>query len=677
MVTIKDIAREAGVSHGTASNVLNKRGNVRASKIKLVEEAAKRLGYQLNSQAQVLRKGLSKKVCVFIPYFGRFHYSDLIDFLVTFDSDDYDIELFYFKNQVDLDERIAKISSLLPLAVVSLGLEPTRATDLDQQGTKLILIDTDNDAGINFNSDHIQKLVVNFLEPRSDGIVTLISPYAGFALFANLHRTLLKSDFRVRLLTDSDNTNIVMMYSKLSHLTSKDTLVVSDRKVVKELNDLLDWFGKTERPHILVLGCRDIIGQQNISYLNLDYKLVAKRLIAALDTDNYSLIEPKGVENQNEEMTNPVAITLTLAIVESPMSNAIKVLVEKYKTLTGMTIQIEEFTYQELLVNLSNQDFLNRVDLIRVDMAWLPNFAETVFQEVTNQELTQVINSKLMPNIASEYSHQSDRQYTFPFDISSQVLVYRKDLFDNTLLQRQFYEKYKKQLDVPKTFEEFDLVSSFFSKSFNKDSETDFGHTLAVKTPIVATCDFMPRYREKLLGNNMDLSVINETFKDYKNSVTYTNGKLDLWWEDHVRHLRLGHTAMEIVFSNYISPLFSGSEKHDVAYQFDIASVPGKQAMTGGGSIGVSLYSVQVSQCLNFLNWLYSAEVSRLLAYLGGVLPVETVIEDSNLGQIYPWFENFNETFSQGSRSHWHDFVTDLDFETILGQELMERVSKL
>ncbi|MFA9414562.1 extracellular solute-binding protein [Streptococcus sp. E29BA] len=676
MVTIKDIAREAGVSHGTASNVLNKRGNVRASKIKLVEEAAKRLGYQLNSQAQVLRKGLSKKVCVFIPYFGRFHYTDLIDFLVTFDSDDYDIELVYFKNQIDLDERILKISSLLPLAVVCVGLEPTRVTDLEKQGTKLLLVDTENYAGINFDSDRIQALVLNFLEARSNGIVTLISPYAGFSLFEKLHRTLLKSDFRVRLLTDSDNNNFVMTYSKLSHLTANDTLVVSDRKVAKELNDLFDWFGKTNRPHILVLGCRDIIGQHNTSYLKLDYKLVAKRVLTALETNDYSLIELKGIESNNEEICHKVALTLTLAIVESPMSNAIKVLVEKYKTLTGITIQIEEFTYQELLANLSNREFLNRVDLIRVDMAWLPNFAETIFREVTNQEIAQLINSKLMSDIALEYSYQSDRQYTFPFDISSQVLVYRKDLFDNTLLQRQFYEKFKKQLDVPKTFEEFDRVSSFFSKSFNKDSQTDFGHTLAFKTPIVATCDFMPRYREKLLKNNMDLSVINEAFKDYKNSVTFTNGKLDLWWEDHVRHLRLGHTAMEIVFSNYISPLFSGSEKHDVTYQFDIASVPGKQAMTGGGSIGISRFSAQVTHCLNFLNWLYSPEVSRLLAYLGGVLPVETVIGDTNLGQMYPWFENFKETFSQGSRSNWHDFVTDLDFENILGQELIERFSE-
>ena len=43
MPTIKDIAARAGVSHGAVSNVLNKRGNVSAEKIQLVEQAAREL----------------------------------------------------------------------------------------------------------------------------------------------------------------------------------------------------------------------------------------------------------------------------------------------------------------------------------------------------------------------------------------------------------------------------------------------------------------------------------------------------------------------------------------------------------------------------------------------------------------------------------------------------------
>lgn len=67
MPTIKDIASKAGVSHGTVSNVLNKRGNVSAEKIQLVEQAAQELGYKLNMPAQQLRAGTARKICLILP----------------------------------------------------------------------------------------------------------------------------------------------------------------------------------------------------------------------------------------------------------------------------------------------------------------------------------------------------------------------------------------------------------------------------------------------------------------------------------------------------------------------------------------------------------------------------------------------------------------------------------
>ena len=76
MATIIDVARMAGVSQGTASNVLNGKGNVSSEKIKAVEEAAKKLGYTINERAKMLRKGSGNIICVIVPSMERRHYRD-------------------------------------------------------------------------------------------------------------------------------------------------------------------------------------------------------------------------------------------------------------------------------------------------------------------------------------------------------------------------------------------------------------------------------------------------------------------------------------------------------------------------------------------------------------------------------------------------------------------------
>src|SRR5690554_3601311 len=79
MPTMKDIARLAGVSHGTVSNVLNGKGNVSLEKIKLVEDAAMQLGYMVNKQAKHLRKSIADTFVLILPYLQTSEYVEFYD----------------------------------------------------------------------------------------------------------------------------------------------------------------------------------------------------------------------------------------------------------------------------------------------------------------------------------------------------------------------------------------------------------------------------------------------------------------------------------------------------------------------------------------------------------------------------------------------------------------------
>ena len=142
MPTIKDIAVRAGVSHGTVSNVLNKRGNVSAEKIQLVEQAARELGYKINAQAQQLRAGATRKVCVILPGIGICRYSDFYTGLEeTLRSHGFELELTCTDHLVHNEKyAVKKALSRNPAALVIIS-SMVRNKGFYTEGNHLVFVE--------------------------------------------------------------------------------------------------------------------------------------------------------------------------------------------------------------------------------------------------------------------------------------------------------------------------------------------------------------------------------------------------------------------------------------------------------------------------------------------------------------------------------------------------------
>lgn len=69
--TIRDIAREAGVSPATVSLALNEKGNLPEERRKAIRALAKQMGYQPNAMARALRGASTDCVGVVINYFNN------------------------------------------------------------------------------------------------------------------------------------------------------------------------------------------------------------------------------------------------------------------------------------------------------------------------------------------------------------------------------------------------------------------------------------------------------------------------------------------------------------------------------------------------------------------------------------------------------------------------------
>lgn len=71
MVTLKDVARKAGVSMSTASAALRGKDIVKPDTTQRVLEAANTLNYRINLSARALRSGKSDIFTMIVPDLGK------------------------------------------------------------------------------------------------------------------------------------------------------------------------------------------------------------------------------------------------------------------------------------------------------------------------------------------------------------------------------------------------------------------------------------------------------------------------------------------------------------------------------------------------------------------------------------------------------------------------------
>ena len=76
-VSIKDVAKKAGVSLGTVSNALNNPSMVRARTLKKVQNAISDLGYVPDASARGLRSGRTRVLGLVVPDISNPFFTDL------------------------------------------------------------------------------------------------------------------------------------------------------------------------------------------------------------------------------------------------------------------------------------------------------------------------------------------------------------------------------------------------------------------------------------------------------------------------------------------------------------------------------------------------------------------------------------------------------------------------
>ena len=81
MATLKDVARESGLTVGTVSRVLNNRGYISDRAREKVDQAMKKLNYRPNEVARSLSKSSSNTIGLIVPHIRHPYFIEMISHL--------------------------------------------------------------------------------------------------------------------------------------------------------------------------------------------------------------------------------------------------------------------------------------------------------------------------------------------------------------------------------------------------------------------------------------------------------------------------------------------------------------------------------------------------------------------------------------------------------------------
>lgn len=671
MVTIKDIAKLAGVAQGTVSNVLNGRGNVSSEKIKCVMDAAHALGYVPNESAALLRKGYSDSLAMIMPDSRARQYED---FYLSFK--DYAVRHGYKvirqvtneNTPASEEEALNEVRSLHVKGVACVSIvagtaneEAVYKEDPACNGLpNMIFIDRQPGFDADFSGFDYQTAGIRMAEKA------LSSKYKNVCLLTGNLKFLNESDFYqgfmntlknkkcqvIHIQTDSfrKHQNIMQIFNS----PMPQAFFISNYGFAESVKDLCQTFYDTEKlPKIYTISPVFTMPENDFIKYEMNYsqlgKIVAGTLIQRASEPvrkekTKTIIESNGFRDWYANITTPKSkLPINVITLSSPEAYIMRNFSRLYTKKTGIDVNVCIFSYDEIYEAYNTLDASAHFDVLRLDVTWLSWFAEKLLMPLTDIE-SGIENSfgNFVEGIPEHYMKVHGKIYALPSTPSAQILYYRKDLFESPVYKRMFWEQFRQELTPPKTFTEFNQIASFFTRSVNPDSPVDFGTTLTMGSTGVAGSEYLSRlfsYQENLYDDDLEIHLDSEAslraLKELIELKLFTSKDYCSWWTDTASRFADGNFAMAPLYSNYASDLLSPESK--IVDKIGYTMMPGSNPLIGGGSLGISKYSEHPEDAFSFIKWMCSEPISSAASFLGSTSPCKITYDNYEVIHNFPW----------------------------------------
>lgn len=707
MASIKDIVNLTGLSHGTVSNVLNGKGNVSVEKIKLVEEAIRKLDYSPDARAKTLRRGSSRSVALILPDIINPKYADIFMAVDEFFKEtDYTVQLFVTKDFPSREREIIDriIAQRVNGAIlVSCQVDTASAYDkLQGNDIKLVflerkpLIDA-NYLGFNYEEAGGEiGLLAATSGSKYAGILSGPSSYSCDCEFCKgfedaFHRG---NDRPIQKVNIKEERGMACrsVFSFFKDNVELDAIAASSLIFASGVMSAYKLGSKQNVPSVFALAPQNILEQNDgILKFEMNYRELGveagRVLMSSLKNPALApakkILSSAGLKHRVELSGNaPSRQRINVLTLDSPATTALLKLSPAFTKATGIEVNFAVFQYHDLYQTIRQIGYTDIYDVIRLDMVWLPWLKDAYFLDLSkNFPAISHVFENMIPEILPDFSLVSGVPYAVPFDLSIQLLFYRRDLFEDPKIKRLFFERTRRELVVPRTFEEYNEVAAFFTRTVNPDSPIEFGTTFTPGTTSSIVGEYLPRLFgmggclfDADGGPQLDSSEAIQALRNYRESQAFACPiPENSWWDASVKNFMDGKIAMMIMFLNHASNI-NNPQLSQVAGKVGFATVPGNSPLLGGGSLAIPKNTQKRDAAFSFIEWACGQELSSAFTLLGGVSPCTKPYSDFELLDMYPWLSTVHQNLKRGYRRKMIEVggsqIEEYQFEQILGVAL-------
>ena len=680
MATIKDVAKHAGVSPATVSNYLNATKPISPKTIGKINRAIEALQYTTNTAARNLRTRKSHEIGVILPNFDDPYYVQIFQGIEkAFSNSRYFLNISFSYDSPEQEMRSADAflsKQICGLILVSCqpGAGDYYRKNFTDKGIPLVMVDRKIDGlEANFalidNYFSVRRMIADFLTCSKQKIFLFSGPSV-FSCEANCIRAF--TDAYTHAGIPFSATQLVQLPLTKEQGFSRTIGLLKEQQpeIIFTTSSLLA-SGVIEALHLLGFSSEEIpvitLGEEHWNtYTQTQASHSTSRPAIKLGNSAALLLQDqlqhpeKAVSHITLEDNSPAnsfpfdqailpnlpaSTPLRILMLNNPTVHTFQGLIKNFEHLTRIPTQITYLSHNAIFEEIQNH--ANRYDVLMFDIPWLSLLAQSGILADLSQDITGLDTAQFFPNCLSYFGVYQNRTYGIPFIAAPQMLYYRRDLFDDSVLQSQFYRLTGTSLRPPLSLKEYNTLAEFFTV------HTD---AVAYGAGVAAAYNecFAPElyfrlhtFRSQLFDKSGTVTFDNpqtlQAYQNFQQTLHFSKpNSLQSTDISTVEDFLRGDTAMLITFP---ACLPNDTHLHQNSSLIGQALVPGRRPLLGGWSFGISSRTTQRTQALDFLRWTCDETISNYFTLMGGQTAIASTYTNDEMVKLYPWLLQYYQAY--------------------------------